>query len=78
MVDLLTGDELAVVEAKTIVEQQLDVGDNQFAGMLVDGMMKLLRYHGEYTAKNFHLLGREMQRLGAGIAEELVAADLSA
>ena len=42
------------------------------------GMMKFLRYHGEYTTKYFHLLEREMQRPGAGIAEELVAADLSA
>ena len=78
MVDLLAGDELAVVEAEAIVEQQFDVGDDKFAGMLVDGSVQFLLYHRKHTPKDFHFLGGEMQSLGAGIAEELIAAYLSA
>ena len=78
MVDLLAGDELAVVEAETIVQQQFNVGDNKFAGMLVDGSVQFLLYHRKHTPKDFHFLGGEMQSLGAGIAEELIAAYLSA
>ena len=76
MVYLLAGDELAVVEAEAIVQQQFDVGDDKFAGMLVDGPVQFLLYHCEHTTEHFHLLGGEMQSLGTGIAEELVAAYL--
>ena len=78
MVDLLAGDELAVVEAEAIVQQQLYVGNDEFASMLVDGAMQFLLYHGEHTPKDLHLLGGKMQSLGAGITEELVAVYLSA
>ena len=44
--------------------------------MLVDGPVQLLLYHCEHTPKDFHFLGGEMQSLGAGVAEELVAAHL--
>ena len=78
MVYLLAGDELAVVEAEAIVQQQFDVGDDKFAGMLVDGSVQFLLYHCEHTPKDFHFLGGEMQSLGTGIAEELLAAYLPA
>ena len=78
MIDFLAGDELAVVEAEAIVQQQLNVGNNQFAGVLVNGAVQFLLYHGEHTPKDFHFRGREMQRLVAGIAEKLIAAHLSA
>ena len=73
MIYLLAGDELAVVEAETIVQQQFNVGDDKFAGMLVDGSVQFLLYHGEHTPKDFHFLCGEMQSLGTGIAEKLVA-----
>ena len=73
MIYLLAGDELAVVEAETIVQQQFNVGNNKFAGMLVDGSVQFLLYHGEHTPKDFHFLCGEMQSLGTGIAEKLVA-----
>lgn len=78
MVDFLASDELAVVEAETIVQQQLDVGNNQFACVFVDGAMEFLLNHGEHPPKYFHLLGGEMQCLRAGITEELVTVHLSA
>ena len=73
MIYLLAGDELAVVEAEAIVQQQLYVGNDEFARMLVDGAMQFLLYHGEHTPKDLHLLGGKMQSLGAGIAKKLVA-----
>ena len=73
MIYLLAGDELAVVEAETIVQQKFNVGNNKFAGMLVDGSVQFLLYHGEHTPKDFHFLCGEMQSLGTGIAEKLVA-----
>ena len=73
MIYLLAGDELAVVEAETIVQQKFNVGDDKFAGMLVDGSVQFLLYHCEHTLKDFHFLGGEMQSLGTGIAEKLVA-----
>ena len=78
MVYLLAGDELAVVEAVTLFQELFDVGNNKFAGMLVDGSVQFLLYHGEYTPKYFHFLGGEMQSLGTGITEELVTIDLPA
>ena len=78
MVDFLTGDELAVVETEAIIQQQLNVGDNQFARMFVNGAVQFLLYHGEHTSKDVHLLGREMQSLRTGIAEKFVAAHLLA
>ena len=44
MVDFLAGDELAVVETEAIIQQQLNVGDNQFARMLVNGAVQFLLY----------------------------------
>ena len=76
MVDLLAGDELAVVEAETIVQLQFDVGDYELAGMFVDGPVQFLLHHRENTTEHFHFLGGEMEGLGAGVAEELVAAHL--
>ena len=78
MVDFLASDELAVIEAETLVQQQLDVGDDKFAGMLVYGMVQLLLYHSYHTPEDFHLLDGEMQSLGTGIVEELITAHLSA
>ena len=78
MVYLLAGDELAVVEAETIVQQQFNVGNNKFAGMFVDCSVKFLLYHGKHTTKDFHLLSGKMQSLSTGIAEELVTAYLPA
>ena len=78
MIDFLAGDKLAVIEAETIVQQQLDVGNDEFACMLIDSVMQFLLYHGEHSTKDFHFLSGEMQSLGAGIAEELIAAYLSA
>ena len=46
--------------------------------MLVDGSVQFLFYHGEHPPKDFHFLCGEMQSLGTGIAEELVAAYLPA
>ena len=78
MVDFLASDELAVVEAETIVQQQLYVGNNQFACVFVDSAMEFLLNHGEHPPKYFHLLGGEMQCLRTGITEELVTVHLSA
>ena len=78
MIYLLAGYELAVVEAEAIVQQQFYVGDDKFAGMLVDGSVQFLLYHRKHTPKDFHFLGREMQSLGTGITEELVAVYLAA
>ena len=78
MIDFLAGDELAVVEAEAIVQKQLNVGNNQFAGVLVNGAVQFLLYHGEHTPKDFHFRSGEMQRLVAGIAEKLIAAHLPA
>ena len=58
MVDFLASDELAVVEAETIVQQQLDVGNNQFACVLVDGAMEFLLNHGEHPPEILPPLGR--------------------
>ena len=77
MVYLLAGYKLAVVEAEAIVQQQFYVGDDKFACMLVDGTVQFLLYHRKHTPKDFHFLGGEMQSLGTGIAEELVAVYLS-
>lgn len=41
VVDLLTGDKLAVVEPQAVVEQQLDVRDDQFPRVVVDGTLQL-------------------------------------
>lgn len=56
VVNLLTGDELAVVEAQAVVEEQLNIRDDQLPRMFIDGMMQLLLYHGEDTSKHIHLL----------------------
>ena len=76
MIYLLAGDELAVVEAETIVQQQFYVGDDKFACMLVDGTMKFLLYHGEHTPKDLHLLGGEMQSLGTVNRSDICCSNL--
>lgn len=77
VVDLFARHKLAVVEAKTIVEQQLDVRHNQVAAVLVDGAVQLLRNHVQYIAEYINLSGRQMQSLVAGIGEELILVDVS-
>ena len=57
VIDLFTGDELAVVEAKAIIEQKLNVGNYQFTGVFVDGAVQFLLYHGKYTPEDFNFLG---------------------
>ena len=45
MVNLRESYERAVVESETVIQQQRDVGNNEFAGMFVDGAVKFLLYH---------------------------------
>ena len=78
VIDLFTGDELAVVEAKAIIEQKLNVGYYQFTGVFVDGAVQFLLYQGEDSTEHFHFLGGEMQCLGTGVAEKFVTAYISA
>ena len=42
MIDLLACDKLAVVEAQTIVQQQLDVGNDEFTRMPIYRMLEFL------------------------------------
>lgn len=77
MVDLLTGNELAVIEAQAIVEQQFYIGDYQFTGMVVYGVLQFGIYHIEYPLEHFHLRIREVQGLGAAVREKLIAMDLA-
>ena len=53
VIDLFTGDELAVVEAKAIIEQKLNVGYYQFTGVFVDGAVQFLLYQGEDSTEHF-------------------------
>ena len=39
MINLLACDKLAVVEAQTVVQQQLDVGNDEFTRMLIYRML---------------------------------------
>ena len=57
VIDLLTGYELAVVEAQAIIEQKLDIGYYQLPCVLVDGTVQFLLYHGKYTPEDFNFLG---------------------
>ena len=45
MINLLACDKLAVVEAQTVVQQQLDVGNDEFARMLIYRMLQFLLNH---------------------------------
>ena len=45
MINLLACDELAVVEAQTVVQQQLDVGNDEFTRMLIYRMLQFLLDH---------------------------------
>lgn len=73
MIYLLACHKLAVVEAQTVVEQQLYVAHNEVARVLVDGMVQLLRNHAEHAAENLNLSCREVQCLIACVGEKLIA-----
>ena len=45
MINLLACDKLTVVEAQTVVQQQLDVGNDEFARMLIYRMLQFLLNH---------------------------------
>ena len=55
VVDFLAGDELPVVEAKAVIEQQLDVGYYQFSGVIVYRMLEFRLNHVEHLLEHNHL-----------------------
>ena len=63
MVDFLSGDELTVVETQTIVEQEFDIGNDQFTTMLVDSVLQFLLNHRQDATENLHFARGKMQRL---------------
>ena len=55
MINLLACDELTVVEAQTVVQQQLDVGNDEFTRMLIYRMLQFLLNHCEYITEDIDL-----------------------
>ena len=69
-VRILSCDELSVVEAHAVVQQQFDVlGDEAFA-VLVDGVVQLLLYLVQTVRENPFLRLRQMKCLVGGIRKE--------
>ena len=62
MVGIFTGDELPVIEADAVVEQQFDVVHNQRLAVLVDGILQLRPYLFHTFDYSLALLLRKMQR----------------
>ena len=55
VINFLAGDKLPVVEAKAVIEQQLDVGYYQFSGVIVYRMLELRLNHVEHLLEHNHL-----------------------
>ena len=75
MVLVLAGDELAVVEARGIVEQHLDSIDDELARVAVDGVAQFVADALEAALYQRTLLLRQMQRLVDFVVEEGVVLD---
>ena len=69
-VDLAARDELPLVEAYAVVEQQFDVRDDQPSAVLVDGMVQFARYVLQAFEHHEPLLLREMQGLVGFVRKE--------
>ena len=61
MVGIFARDELAIVEADTVVEQQLDIVRNQRSAVFVDGMLQFRPYLIHTFENGFAFLSRKMQ-----------------
>src|SRR3712207_83972 len=57
------GDELPLIEAQTIVEQQFYVAADELSAVLVNGMVQLLLYLGKAIAEDGFLVFRQVQGL---------------
>ena len=62
MVGIFTGDELPVIEADAVVEQQFDIVHNQRFAVLVDGILQFRPYLFHTFDYGLALLFRKMQR----------------
>ena len=60
MIDLLACDKLAIIEAQTVVQQQLDVRNDEFTRMLVYGMLHFLLDHREHITDDIDLGSRKV------------------
>lgn len=78
LVHLFTGDELTVVEAHAVVEQQLDVATYQGLGVPVDGPLYLDADLFQAVSVDFLLPLRKVERLLGVVGEEAVALDFPA
>lgn len=77
MVNLLACDELPVVKAQTVVEQQFDVAHNKLARVLVDAALQLLVNHVEHASEYVYFGRRQVQGFVRRVVKELVTADVT-
>ena len=78
VVDFLAGDELPVVEAKAVVEEQLYVADYELARMFVYAPVKFLPDQAEHLAEYFYLGDGKVQGLVGSVVEEFVTDNVPA
>ena len=76
-VDHVARDELAVVEAHAVVEQQLYVADYQLSAVAVDGVLEFLADVAEAVLEHLALAFGEVQRLVGQIVEEAETVDVA-
>ena len=77
MVNLLACDELPVVKAQTVVEQQFDVAHNKLARVFVDAALQLLVNHVEHASEYVYFGRRQVQSFVRRVVKELVTADVT-
>lgn len=77
VVNLLTCNELTVVETEAIVEQKLDVANNEFARVAVDASVQLLIDHVQHASEDVYFAQTEVKGLVGCIVEEFVASHVA-
>lgn len=77
VVNLLSCNELTVVETEAIVEQKLDVANNEFARVAVDASVQLLVYHVQHATEDVYFAQTEVKGLVGCIVEEFVASHVA-